>query len=268
LACQHGVTAVIDCGVAPGMSNIILGYESSLAEIRRFSCLVGGLPVNPKQPWLYKAPFSSRDVIEEYLRPVRYKKAGQVVTAPALSDPKLENFHVVGTLESFNTDGLRTLLTTMAIPDMQEKTLRYPGHLDLVKAFMDSGLFGTDEITMDGAKIQPLDFTAKVLADCWRLEPGEEEFTVMRISMELADGSELTYYLLDFYDRATRTTSMARATGYTATGVARLILSGMFNTAGVIPPEYIGRDMQCFDFLIEHLAEREVIYKRKTQPAI
>ncbi|MCY7292139.1 MAG: saccharopine dehydrogenase NADP-binding domain-containing protein, partial [Ferruginibacter sp.] len=151
LAKQKNVTAIIDCGVAPGMSNLILGYHNSLMKIDSFECMVGGLPKKRVKPFEYKAPFSPIDVIEEYTRPARYVENGFVVTKPALSDAELIDFERVGTLESFNTDGLRSILYTMKhIPDMKEKTLRYPGHISLIQAMMQAGFFNNEEILVKG----------------------------------------------------------------------------------------------------------------------
>ena len=105
LAKQKNVTAIVDCGVAPGMSNWVLGHYNTQMKIQEFECMVGGLPMQRIKPWEYKAPFSPVDVIEEYIRPARYVVNGEIITRPALSDAELIDFPVVGTLESFNTDG-------------------------------------------------------------------------------------------------------------------------------------------------------------------
>lgn len=139
LAKEMQVTAIVDCGVAPGMSNLILGYYDQRMKISNFECLVGGLPKKRTKPFEYKAPFSPIDVMEEYTRPARYTENGYIVTKPALSDAELVDFEETGTLESFNTDGLRSLLFSMGhIPNMKEKTLRYPGHIDLMKALLSA----------------------------------------------------------------------------------------------------------------------------------
>ena len=119
LAREQGVVAVVDCGVAPGCSNLILGHmESVLDETHSFACYVGGLPVQRRWPYEYHAPFSPIDVIEEYTRPARFRRGGEDVTLPALSERERIEVPGVGTLEAFNTDGLRTLLTTSRTPTM------------------------------------------------------------------------------------------------------------------------------------------------------
>ncbi|CAN5879203.1 saccharopine dehydrogenase family protein [soil metagenome] len=266
LAKQNNVTAIVDCGVAPGMSNLILGYYDTQMKIESFDCMVGGLPKKRVKPFEYKAPFSPVDVIEEYTRPARYVENGHIVTKPAMSDTELIDFENVGTLESFNTDGLRSILFTMShIPDMKEKTLRYPGHIDLMKALLKAGFFGHDEISLSGKKIKPIDFTSALLFDKWKLQPGEEEFTLMKIVIKgTKDGKALQveYLLYDEYDAATNISSMSRTTGYTCTAAVNMLVNKLFTETGVFPPEMIGKDKACFDFILNYLLERNVTYKK------
>jgi len=195
------LTVVVDCGVAPGMGNVILGHYvlGKGLRISRFECLVGGLPVKRVWPFEYKAPFSPVDVVQEYLRPARYVENSHVVTKPALSDCELVNFDSVGTLEAFNTDGLRTLITTMKseVPNMKEKTLRYPGsHIQTIKAMKAVGLFSEMPIQMpDGSKVRPLDVTTEILKTVWKSEPNENEFTVMRVTLETESNKWVAYDL-------------------------------------------------------------------------
>ena len=140
LAKEKGVVAVMDCGVAPGMGNIILGHYDAQMQISDYECLVGGLPELREWPYEYKAVFSPIDVIEEYIRPARYVQNSQLITKEALSDTELIEFEGIGTLESWNSDGLRSLIDTMPhIPNMIEKTLRYPGCVEYLKVLRESG---------------------------------------------------------------------------------------------------------------------------------
>src|SRR5258706_14484240 len=182
LANKNHVTTVTDCGVAPGMGNIILGYHNKRMKIHSYECLVGGLPLVREWPYEYKAVFSPIDVIEEYVRPSRYVQHGYVVVKEALSDPELVHFEGVGTLESWNSDGLRSLIRTMPhIPNMIEKTLRYPGCIEYLKVLRESGFFSYDEVEGKGSRIRPIDLTAKLLFPKWKLKPCEEECIVMRL---------------------------------------------------------------------------------------
>ncbi|MBZ5590297.1 MAG: saccharopine dehydrogenase NADP-binding domain-containing protein, partial [Acidobacteriia bacterium] len=140
----RGVTAVVDCGVMPGLGGMLgLRMAGELDRAERLTILVGGLPVERHWPMEYKAPFSPIDVIEEYVRPARFRHRGKEEVRPALSDPELVDLPGVGTLEAFNTDGLRTLLATCDLPDLREKTLRYPGHVEKMRMLRDLGFFST-----------------------------------------------------------------------------------------------------------------------------
>jgi len=268
LAKANGVTAIVDCGVAPGMHNIILGYYNEKLKLTDFETLVGGLPKVKKWPFNYKAPFSPVDVIEEYTRPARYVENGTIVIREALSDCESINFEQVGTLESFNSDGLRSILFTMPhIKNMKEKTLRYPGHVEYVRVLKDSGFFSEKKIMVNGTEISPLDFTSKILFGEWKLGETEAELTIMRVTLkgENTNGEieEVVYNLYDEYCPETQTSSMARTTGYTATAVTSMFLEGLFTEKGVFPPELIGKHEACFEYIIAYLKERNVNYVKK-----
>ena len=261
LAKEKGVTAITDCGVAPGVSNFIIGRYNEEMKIESFECYVGGLPQNPKPPFNYKAPFSPVDVIQEYIRPARLVENGTIVIKPALSDREMMQFDEVGELEAFNTDGLRSLIFTMNhIPDMKEKTLRYPGHIDLIIALQQAGFFDTTALRIKEVDITPLDFTSKLLVNEWKPGPEEEEFTIMKVVVK-GEGKTIEYNLLDRYDAITKTSSMARTTGYTCTAAVNLIAKGLFNEKGVFPPELVGKGKKCFDFVMDYLKQRNVNWK-------
>lgn len=264
LAESKGLVVVTDCGVAPGMGNIILGYHHKKMKVLRYECLVGGLPFIREWPYEYKAVFSPIDVIEEYTRPARYIQHGQLVVREALSDAELINFPGVGTLESWNSDGLRSLIRTMPdIPDMIEKTLRYPGCIEYLRVLRETGFFSSEPVEINGVSIRPIDLTAKLLFPRWALKPGEEEFTVMRIIVEGEERGEAKKYVYHLYDRtdpATGTLSMARTTGYTCTAVANLVLKGQYVRKGISPPEFVGEDPSNFRFVLDYLAARGVNY--------
>ena len=268
LAQEKNVTAIVDCGVAPGMGNIILGYYNEKLKLTDFECLVGGLPKVKKWPFCYKAPFSPVDVIEEYTRPARYVENGAMVTKEALSDCEYVEFDGVGTLESFNSDGLRSIIQTMPhIKNMKEKTLRYPGHVEYVKVLKESGFFNEEKITVRGVEVSPLEFSSKILFNEWKLGDLEEEITVMRITLKGIDNNgkqiSIVYNLHDEFCAKSKTSSMARTTGYTATAAANLVLNGLFTKKGIAPPELVGKHRKCFDYILNYLKDRNVVYKKE-----
>ena len=261
LAKENEVTAVVDCGISPGLSNIILGYHNQLMNIEEYKCMIGGLPYKKEWPFYYKAFFSPLDVIEEYTRPARIVKNGEVLTLEALSEPEIIDFPEVGKLEAFNTDGLRTLISTMKIPNMVEKTMRYPGHIEVMKILRETGFFGNDELSIKGDKIKPIELTSRLLFPHWKPDEDEKEFTILNMKIvgtENGKQKELVYNLFDKFNDETKTTSMARTTGYTCTSVARLILEGKFNRKGINPPEYIGADPKCYKKILSMLKEKNI----------
>lgn len=271
LARKNGVIAIADIGVAPGMSNVLIGFADALFdETTKAVIYVGGLPKVRQWPYEYKAVFSPIDVIEEYTRPARYIENGNLVIKPALSDPELLDFRGIGTLEAFNSDGLRSLAKTIDCPNMIEKTMRYKGHIEIMAILRETGFFEKEPIEINGVKISPMEFTSKILFPKWKLEEHEEDITVMRVIIEgVKDGEKqrYTYDLFDCYDPETGIHSMARTTGYTATMALRMLASGMYTRKGLSAPEFIGKDEKCVDFILSGLAQRGVIY-RKTLEAI
>ena len=268
LAKANGVTAIVDCGVAPGMDNVILGYYNEKYKLTDFECLVGGLPKVKKWPFCYKAPFSPVDVIEEYTRPARYVENSKLIIREPLTDCEYIEFDGVGTLESFNSDGLRSIIFTMPhIPNMKEKTLRYPGHVEYIRVLKETGFFDEDEIEVNGNMVSKLDFTSKMLFKEWKLGENEQEITVMRVSLkgenEKGEVEEIVYHLHDQFDSQTNTSSMARTTGYTATAAANLFLDGLFQEKGVFPPELVGKYEECFHYFMNYLKDRNIHYVKE-----
>ena len=266
LAREKGLVAIMDAGVAPGCDNFIVGdCQREMDAITNFECYVGGLPAIRTWPFEYKAGFSPVDVIEEYTRPARYVAHGKEIVLPALSEPELMDFPGVGTLEAFNTDGLRSLIHTVDAPFKKEKTLRYPGHIEKMRMLREAGFFGLEPIDVGGVRIAPMDLTTRLLFPMWQMEEGDEDFTIMRV---IVDGrkddqpARQVWDLMDRYDRATRTTSMARTTGYTRTATVRLVAAGLYGKPGIAPPEFVGREAGCWDFIRKDLAKRNVNWMR------
>lgn len=264
LAKEMGVTAVVDCGVAPGMANIFLGDHARTMKVTRYECYVGGIPEDRNAPFGYKSPFPVLEVLEEYAGSGRRVEGGKVVVEPMLSETREIDFEEVGPLACLNSDGLRTLIRTMDIPDMFEKTLRYPEHVDLMRTFRDVGLFDLTPIQVEGASVRPIDMSASLLTRHWVYGPGEADLTVMRMVIsgeEDGKPATYTYDLLDKYDPVTGVLSMARTTGYTCTAVAEMVLDGRFSQQGICPPEFVGRAEGCRKRVEKYLEDRGVSFR-------
>ena len=266
LAKEKGVTAVVDCGVAPGLANIILGDHTRKMKVTRYECYVGSIPKARNALFEYKSPFPVLEVLEEYAGSGRKVEDGKVVIEPMLSETATIDFEEVGSLACLNSDGLRTLIRTMDIPDMLEKTLRYPGHVEVMRIFRDAGFLNLTPIQVKGVSVRPIDVTASLLAPHWEYGPGEADLTVMRLVIsgeEDGKPATYTYDLCDEYDPATGALSMARTTGYTCTAVARLVLEGGYSQKRISPPEFVGRADGCRELVEKYLEDRGVRYRMK-----
>ena len=264
---EAGIPLLVDCGVAPGMSNVLIGYTASQLEVvDSIEIYVGGLPVHRKKPLEYRTVFSPQDVIEEYLRPARMVEHGQLVEKEALSECELMEFDGPGTLEAFNTDGLRSLATTMNAPWMKEKTLRYPGHIEKIEFLKTLGFFG--DTPLNGMSDSPRNVSSQLLFQEWEQYPDHRDLTVLRVIVDgRAQGKRLRYQydMLDHYDETEQVSSMARTTGYTATALIDVIAKDMINKQGVLPPELISGDEAVFNSVMEYLAERGIQIQTRTQ---
>ncbi len=274
LARARGVTAIVDCGVSPGVSNVAIGRAVAELDVTEsIEILVGGLPVERRWPYEYKAPFAPHDVIEEYTRPARIVEDGRVVVREALSEPELVDFDGVGTLEAFNTDGLRSLIGSFPkIPHMRERTLRYPGHIALMRVLRETGYFSKDLVSVgDGGaqvRVRPLDVTAALLFPKWSFEEGEQDLTVCRVEVTGTRHGKKTRYvweLYDAYDAATATRSMSRCTGFPATIMARMLADGRFVKPGVHAPEVCGAQPGILEAMLGELGKRGIAYRARVE---
>ena len=270
LARGKGVTAVVDCGVAPGLSNMMCGAAAArLAPLEEVEIYVGGLPVERRWPFDYKAGFAPSDVLEEYTRPSRVVEHGRLVVKEPLSEPELLDFPGVGTLEAFNTDGLRSLVRTIDAPFMKEKTLRWPGHADLMRVLKDTGFFSLEPVDVGGQKVRPRDLTAALLFPKWTFDEGEPDLTVMRVRVaghEKGSRVACSWDFVDRYHEASGLRSMSRSTGYVATSVARLVAASAFRRPGVHAPETLGREPGLLDRVLADLAARGVRCRASVTP--
>jgi len=239
---EAGVTLVPDCGVAPGLANVLAGYGVSLMdEAEEIHILCGGIPQKPVPPLGYRIVFSTQGLVDMYCEKARIVMNGKIVEVDTLSGLEKVEFPGVGELEAFYTDGLSTLLRTMKgkVKNMDEKTARWPGHAEKIRAFRDTGFFSTEPIQVDDVKIIPRKVAVSILDKTIRLG-GEEDVTVLRVDVTgKKDGNKVehSFVMVDFFDKQRRVTSMARTTGYTASIVGRMVARGDIKERGVVPPE-------------------------------
>ena len=258
-ALENNCLVIPDAGVAPGLSNLIIGNIVANNKIEEIQTMVGGLPKRKNPPWNYKAPFSPIDVIEEYTRPARIRINGKTEVREALSKKQRLEVEGIGELEAFLTDGLRTLLDSKGslseVPNLMEFTIRYPGHCDLIRKMISDGKFSN--VNVKGKKITRKEETSGELFESWKLEEGEEEFTFMLILAVPSEGNEISYTIYDEFTEGA--TSMARTTGLTACAFSRLVLENKIKEKGVICPETLGMNNIFYDYVLNYLRDRGIL---------
>jgi lysine 6-dehydrogenase len=264
-AIKAGVTIIPDCGVAPGLSNMLVNRAiSKLDQAKNVKIMVGGLPEKPIPPLGYTITWSVEGVIDEYMRKAKIVKDGKVTEVEALSGLEDVELPGVGKLEAFWTDGLRTLLQTVkGVENMWEKTLRYPGHIDRIKLLRTLGFFDEKPIEVEGVSIPPRQITAKLLErKLWRSDVPDILTMLVQVDGN-QDGRRImySYYMLDRYDKKTKVTAMSRTTGYTTSCVAQLLAKKAIKEKGITPPEKLGGDESTFKKLIGMLKKRGIQVK-------
>lgn len=263
------VTVVPDCGVAPGLSNILVGRAlTQLDRVEEIHIAVGGLPQSPQPPLGYAVTWSVRDLIEEYVRPACIVRKGKETSVDPFSELSHIDVPGLGRLEAFYTDGLRTLLQTMTgVKEMDERTLRYPGHVEKVKVLRDCGFFSEGPIVVNGCSISPRDFSAEVFSRSL-FQKDLRDVTVLQVQVigEKRDQkTAIQWQLLDYYDEAKRVSSMARTTAYTNIAVCTLLLRGLLTRRGVVPPEMLGMNEVQFLSVMSELENKGVRVQEHVQ---
>jgi saccharopine dehydrogenase-like NADP-dependent oxidoreductase len=259
---EKGVTIVPDCGLAPGISNILVGHSvKKLDKVQAVYIMVGGLPEKPVPPLGYVVTWSAENLIDEYTRRARIVRAGKRVMVDALTGLENVYFPGLGKLEAFYTDGLRTLLyTMMGVDEMWEKTLRYPGHAEKIRLLKALGFFEKDRIDVYGVDASPRELTIKLFERKLR-KPGMRDVVALKVEVSgLRHGEKRShiYHLIDRYDDKRKITAMARTTAYPASITAQLMLAGTLRERGVVPPEEIGMKDELFQHFMNELRKRGI----------
>jgi len=264
-AAKTGATIIPDCGVAPGLSHMLVQRGiSRLDKVENAQIMIGGLPEKPIPPLGYTITWSVEGLIDEYTRKARIVKNGKVTEVNALDQVEEVEFPGVGKLEAFYSDGLRTLLSTVKnVENMSEKTLRYPGHVEKIRLLRDLGFLDETPIQFEKTTIAPRKITVGLLQKKLK-KPDVPDILAMLVQVEGTKGAErmtYSYYILDHYDKKNKVTAMARTTAYTASCVAQLLAKKVIKGKGIIPPEKLGEDENVFKKLVNMLKKRGVLVK-------
>jgi saccharopine dehydrogenase-like NADP-dependent oxidoreductase len=264
---ERGVVVVPDIGVAPGMSNYLMGRGCALLdEVEDAVIYVGGIPEKKVPPFNYQVTWSPADVIEEYTRPARFVEESKPVTVEAMDRLTLREFPRVGELETFITDGLRSLITNLKAKRMEERTLRWPGHVEQMRLLRSMGLFDETPRKLGGVEVVPRDVACDLLFPMWKMDPekGDRDLTIMQVEVHGFKGKDEITYTWDLWDRFDEnswTNSMGRCTGCTCAIFARAIQKGLIGQKGVLAPEKLAADDNLYEFVMKEQAVRGLVYK-------
>lgn len=258
---EVGVSVIADCGLAPGMVNILAEHGiKKLDRARKVTIKVGGLPQNPEPPLNYQVVYSLEGVLDYYTTLSWVLRKGKTEQVEALSERESIDFPGVGELEAFHTAGGLSMMAQRyegELETMEYKTLRYPGHAEIVEAMRELGLFDLEPVNVNGTEIVPRDFFMAVAGPRLRKDPSTSpDLVALRVEVEgEKDGRDVTlrWDLLDRFDAETGITAMMRTTGYS------LAITGVFQAEGRIEPGVWTPDeaMPAEDYIAE-LARRGV----------
>ncbi len=261
-AIDADICIVPDCGVAPGLSNILVGHgATTFDEVSTIQIYVGGNPAQPIPPLDYILTWSLEDLLEEYTRTVTIVKNSHQIQVNALEGLELIDVPDVGTLEAFYTDGLRSLLHSFpSVTNMWEKTLRYPGHREKIKLLLDLGFFSNKPMSIHGLEVTPRSITQQILRKALT-RPDIQDILTMQINMYGEKGQQQQHYssyLHTQYDDPLGVTAMARTTAIPASIIIQLLANGRIPFRGVIPPEQLGMKEPLFSEIMTELKKRNI----------
>jgi len=240
-----GVTIAPDCGLAPGLSNLLLGEAvHAHGTPRSATIMVGGVAEDPARPFGYVVTWSLDDLMEEYTRPARIVRQGRETEVPVFSGLERVAVEGVGEMEAFYSDGLRTLIHTLpGVREMGEMTLRWPGHVEAIQPLLRAGTL-RDALRRQCTLDPPRDLVALVV----RIEHDDRR-------------AEIT--MVDRYDPATGITAMSRTTALTTSVVAQLAAAGGLGGPGMRPLERVADNERASRFVLDAMAARGVRFTRR-----
>ena len=241
---KKNITIIPDCGLAPGMVNILAEHAiNQLDTAESVRIFVGGLPQKPEPPLNYQIVYSLEGVLDYYTTLSWVLRGGKRTQVTALSEIEVVRFDgSVGELEGFHTAGG---LSTMAfryegkIPTMEYKTLRYPGHARIMEAIRELGLLELTPVDVKGMKVVPRDLVVAAMGP--RLtKPDARDLVALRVVAEGKKGGKqkkIGYELVDYYDEKTDISAMERSTGYSLSITGQMQARGEIGKAGVFTPD-------------------------------
>jgi lysine 6-dehydrogenase len=243
MAREKDIAIVPDCGLAPGMVSILAAAAcEDLDQPQEIRLRVGGLPVEPRPPLNYSLFFSVEGLINEYVEDVTVIRGGRLMRVPGLQDlEEIEFPPPFGKLEAFNTSGgISTLPTTFGerVNHLDYKTIRYPGHCQMVRMLRDLGLMETKPLKLGTLQVRPRAILATLLEQ--KLPKDEPDVVLLRVSVngiKNGDLTEIVYECIDYMDEDTGLSAMMRMTAFPVSIIAQMIAGGAITHRGTLPQE-------------------------------
>jgi lysine 6-dehydrogenase len=239
-ALAAGVTVIPDCGLAPGMTNVLAAdLLDRLPGTTTIRIRVGGLPATPRPPLFYKLVFSPAGLVNEYVEPCRVVREGRMTeVAPLTGSERVAFPEPFGVLEARHTSGgSSTLVHTLAgrVRELDYKTLRYPGHFTVMEGMLALGLFRSEPESVDGVMVSPRRLVEERLRAA--LDDDDQDVVLLRVSAVTAEDRTAGYELIDRTDPVTGLSAMQRTTALPAAAIALMLADGTVTERGVLPPE-------------------------------
>jgi lysine 6-dehydrogenase len=261
-----GVSVIPDCGLAPGMVNILAEHGiRQLDQVASVRIYVGGLPQNPEPPLNYQIVYSIEGVLDYYTTLSWVLRGGKRTRVKALSEREPVKFpDPLGTLEAFHTAGG---LSTMAfryegrVPTMEYKTLRYPGHAELMESIRELGLLDLDPVDVKGHHVVPRDAFIAAVGPRLR-KPNGKDLVALRVAVQGTKGGKpktVAWELLDYFDEKTGISAMERTTGFSLAITGMMQARKQVTGAGVLTPdEAIPGDLYVSELAMRGIKIRQV----------
>lgn len=240
---RAGINIIPNCGLAPGLVNILASHGAQkVKRINKILLRVGGLPKNPRPPLNYSLLFSAKGLINEYLEKATIIQNGKVYRVPPLSDLEQIVFpKPFGKLEAFHTSGVTSELVRMfrgKVNQLDYKTIRYPGHCEMMKSFLQLGLASEEPIDVSGHSIKPREMLERLLEKNLQLD--HEDVVLLRVTisgMERVRRSGLVFEMIEHYDPKNQLGALERTTAFPASVIAQMMASGKIEKKGSLLPE-------------------------------
>ncbi len=259
-AISSGITIIPDAGVAPGISNLFAGrIYKSFDRCEKIKIYVGGIPEKNIPPIGYTITWSPEDLLSEYERKVKILKNKKIKIVEPLTGIEKVKFKGFEDIEGFYTDGLRTLLKTLKnVNDLEEKTLRYKGHIEKIKFLKDLGFFNE---TINEKK--PREVLIEILKNIQTRDI--KDVLLLRVIGEGKINRKKRKIIFELVDRGDdKHTAMERTTGYSLAIFSYILLTENI-LKGIVPPEILGFDQKLFEKIISHLKEVNIKVKFKNE---